>query len=165
MGRGGDLRRRARRRSVRPAISGIAPQGNAPSTYARCGARRGRVNARNGCGCGRARGLRTRATGATGATLSALRADKDDRDAARRGLRAVSAVSRIDAAMRRACGHARRADLSSRAGGFAALGLPAHGHPRPAYLLSCWVPWATRKARCGALNSERAARAALQLYL
>ena len=50
--------------------------------------------------------------------------------------------------MRRACGHARRADLSSRAGGFAALGLPAHVPPRTAYLLSCWVPgatWATRE--------------------
>lgn len=44
----------------------------------------GRADARIGCGCGRARG---QATGATGATLSALRADKHDRDAARRELR------------------------------------------------------------------------------
>lgn len=78
--------------------------------------------------------------GGYGGYASALRADGGTtrRFAAR--ATAGSAVSRLHAAMRRACGHARRADLSSRAGGFASLGLPAHVPPRPAYLLSYWVP-------------------------
>lgn len=71
--------------------------------------------------------------------MSALRADRGRRDAARRGLRAVGSASRIDVAARRACVHARRADLSSRAGGVAALGLPAHGHPRPAICDASWL--------------------------
>ena len=127
MGRGGALRRRARRRSVRPAISGIAPQGNAPSMYARGGARRGRVNARNGCGCGRARGLGYEGyEGYEGYGGLRPRALARTLGTARRfatRATAVSAEPRLHAGMRRACGHARRADLSSRAGGFAPLGL------------------------------------------
>jgi hypothetical protein len=41
--------------------------------------------------------------------------------------------------MRRAGVHARRADLPSRAGGCAPLGLPAHGHPRPAICDASWL--------------------------
>ena len=151
MGRGGALRRRARRRSVRPAISGIAPQGNAPSKYARYGARRGRADARKVCACGRARGLGYEGDGGDGGyVVSAARRQGRSRRCATRAT-AVSTVPRLYAGMRRACGHARRADLSSRAGGCArcgALGLPAHVPPRTAYLASCWVPgatWATRE--------------------
>lgn len=165
------MRRRARRRSVRGAIS--APSRKVtPPQYMRLRARRGRVNARNVRACGRARGLGYEGyEGLRGVTrdyesyggyvASATRRQGRSRRCATRAT-AVSTVPRLDAAMRRACGHARRADLSSRAGGCAALGLPAHVPPRPAYLLSGWVPWATGASALRRAE-ERAARAALQL--
>lgn len=126
---------------MRDAIS-APPRKVTPPQCMRAAARvGGGLTARKICGCGRARRVGYGGYGGYGGyVVSAARRRGDERDASRRGLRAVSAVSRIDAAMRRACGHARRADLSSRAGGVAALGLPAHVPPRPAYLLSCWVP-------------------------
>lgn len=110
----------------------------------------GGLTARIMCGCGRAR--RARPRGLRGLRVSAARR-RGRRDASRRGLRAVGSASRIDVTMRRVCGHARRPALPPRSGGCAALGLPAHGHTHTAYLLSCWVPWATGAtmgARCGA---------------
>lgn len=64
------MRRCAHRRSVRDAIS-APPRKVTPPQLMRLRARRGRVDARKVCACGRARGLgygATRATGVTGVT-------------------------------------------------------------------------------------------------
>lgn len=104
--------------------------------------------------------------GGYGGYASALRADGGTTRRFATRATAVSAVSRLHAAMRRACGHARRADLSSRAGGFAPLGLRlmATRAPHICVRAGCRATGATMGARCGARNSERAACAALQLY-
>lgn len=150
-----------RRRSVRDAIS-APPRKVTPPQCMRLRARRGRVDARNVRACGRARGLGYDGYegyggyDGYGGYASALRADGGTTRRFATRVTTVGIVSRLHAGMRRACGHARRADLPSRAGGFASLGLPAHVPPRTAYLLSCWVPWATGAtgatmgARCGA---------------
>ena len=96
----------------------------------------GGLTARIMCGCGRAR--RARLRGLRGYVVSAARRQGTARRCAARATVCISAL-RFYASARRACVHARRADLPSRAGGCAPLGLPAHGHPRPAICDASWL--------------------------
>ena len=129
-----------------------SPRKVTPPQHMRLRARRGRVDARNQCACGRARGQvtrvtrATRATRATGVTVASAGAHAGDdatlRDAGYGGYGCKRCVASP-------CGYAARVWPCPPRGPVVprwrlrSARPPAHGHPRPAYLLSGWVPWAT----------------------
>lgn len=104
--------------------------------------------------------------GGYGGYASALRADGGTTRRFATRVTTVSDVSRLHAGMRRACGHARRADLSSRAAASlrSACRRMSPRAPHICVRAGCRATGATMGARCGARNSKRAACAALQLY-